>query len=272
MNYDLPSRRLLEAQAAWLAPARARLLRRANVARRRRLLDLACAGGTTVEELLRRSGGEVVALDRDWSALAELTAKLSENLIVAQPPSAVMSNTAQPRAAGPHFELDKPFRGATVVRGDAERLPFADATFDLVFCQFALVWLDLSAAVAEIRRVLLPGGALAAIEPDYGGLIEHPPEIAVGWLWRSALERAGADPCVGRKLPAALAAAGFDVRADLLDRLEPPSPLRFDLLGELPLTDGERAELDQARRTDAALDSAARVVHLPMFLITAEAP
>ena len=237
MNYDLPSRRLLEAQAAWLAPARARLLRRANVARRRRLLDLACAGGTTVEELLRRSGGEVVALDRDWRALAE-----------------------RPRQ----------FHGATIVRGDAERLPFADATFDLVFCQFALMWLDLSAAVAEIRRVLAPGGALAAIEPDYGGLIEHPPEIAVARLWRAALERAGADPCVGRKLPAALAAAGFEVRTDLLDRLEPPSPLRFDLLGELPLTDGERAELDRARQTDAALDSAARVVHLPMFLVTAE--
>jgi len=234
---DLPSRNLLERQAAWLAPARARLLRRANVARRRRVLDLACAGGAVTEELVRRSGGGVVALDRDQNAFA-----------------------AHPRQ----------FRGATVICGDAERLPFADGTFDLVFCQFALMWLDVSAALREIGRVLAPGGALVALEPDYGGMIEHPPEIAVGALWLAALERAGADPCVGRKLPALLAAAGFEVRVDLLDRLEPPSPLRFDLLSELPLTEAERAALDRARRADASLEGVPRVAHLPMFLVTAE--
>ncbi len=239
MNHDLPSRRLLEAQAAWLAPARARLLRRANIARRRRVLDLACAGGVVAEELVRRSGGEVVGLDRDQNVL-----------------------TDRPRQ----------FQGATVVRGDAERLPFAEGTFDLVFCQFALMWLDASAAALEIRRVLAPGGALVAIEPDYGGMIEQPPEIAVGELWRAALERAGADPCVGRKLPALLAAAGFEVRVDLLECLEPPSPLRFDLLGELPLTEAESATLDRARRADASLGKGPQVAHLPMFLVTAEVP
>ncbi len=237
MNYDIPSRRLLEAQAAWLAPARARLLRRANIAQRRRVLDLACAGGVVAEELVRRSGGEVVGLDRNQQAL-----------------------TDRPRQ----------FQIATIVRGDAERLPFADATFDLVFCQFAIMWLDASAAAREIRRVLTPGGALVAIEPDYGGMIEQPPEIAVGELWRAALERAGADPCVGRKLPAVLADVGFEVRVDLLDRLEPPSPLRFDLLGELPLTEAERAALDRARQADASLGGVPRVAHLPMFLLTAE--
>jgi len=239
MNFDLPSRRLLEEHAAWLAPARARLLRRANIARRRRVLDLACAGGVVAEELVRRSGGEVVGLDRNQQAL-----------------------TDRPRQ----------FQGATVVRGDAERLPFAEGTFDLVFCQFALMWLDASAAAREIRRVLAPGGALVALEPDYGGMIEQPPEIAVGELWRAALERAGADPCVGRKLPAVLAAAGFEVRVDLLDRLEPPSPLRFDLLGELPLIEAERAALDRARRADASLGKGPRVAHLPMFLVAAEVP
>ncbi|MCD4726154.1 MAG: methyltransferase domain-containing protein, partial [Pirellulales bacterium] len=157
-------------------------------------------------------------------------------------------------------------------RGDAERLPFADATFDMVFCQFALMWLDTSAAALEIHRVLAPGGALVAIEPDYGGMIEQPPEIAVGELWRAALERAGADPCVGRKLPALLAAVGFEVRVDLLERLEPPSPLRFDLLGELPLIETERAALDRARQADASLGEGSRVAHLPMFLVTAEVP
>jgi len=237
MPFDRPTPRLLEAQAAWLAPARARLLRRADVARRRSVLDLACGCGTITEELIRRAGGEVTALDRNHEALTD---------------------------------RPKNFRGATVVRGDAERLPFADGTFDLVFCQFALMWLDAPVAAREIRRVLAPGGALAAIEPDYGGMIEHPPEIAVADLWLSALRRAGADPCAGRKLPSMLSQAGFEVRADLLDRVEPPSPLRFDMLAELPLNDAERRALEHARRADSALARAAQVVHLPMFLITAE--
>ena len=65
-------------------------------------------------------------------------------------------------------------RNAPCPSAPAERLPFADGAFDLVFCQFALLWLDAAAAVGEVRRVLSPGGVLAAIEPDYGGMIEHP--------------------------------------------------------------------------------------------------
>ena len=164
------------------------------------------------------------------------------------------------------------FAGAAAVCGRAEQLPLADAAFDLVFCQFALLWLDAPAAVREIRRVLVPGGALVALEPDYGGLVEYPPEIATRDLWLAGLGRAGADPCVGRKLPAMLAAAGFHVRVDLLDRLLPPSPLRFELLAGLPLSDEEHTQRRRAEQSDARLDDSAKVVHLPMFLIVAEVP
>ena len=68
-----PSAELLRRQAAWLAPARARLLRRAEIARRRRVLDLACGPGTVVEELVQRSGGSVVALDCSRTALAAVS-------------------------------------------------------------------------------------------------------------------------------------------------------------------------------------------------------
>lgn len=44
---------------------------------------------------------------------------------------------------------------------DAMQLPFADASFDLVVCQFgAMFFPDRPAAFAEARRVLRPGGAL----------------------------------------------------------------------------------------------------------------
>jgi SAM-dependent methyltransferase len=243
---NLPPLELLEQQAAWLAPARSRLLRKVDIARRRRVLDLACGPGTVTEELVRRSGGKVVALDCSQNAL----------------------NSGKER-----------FAGSTPLLAHAEKLPLADGSMDLVFCQFALLWLDAAAAIREIGRILVPGGVLAAIEPDYGGLIEHPPEIAVRDLWIAGLKRAGADPFVGRKLPGLLAAAGFEVRVDLSDQLQPPSPLRFELLRGLPLSEEERAVLDRAERADAALGRPVwaavalptrSVAHLPMFFVSAE--
>jgi SAM-dependent methyltransferase len=234
---SLPPFDLLEQQAAWLAPARSRLLRRVEIARRRRVLDLACGPGIVTEDLARRSGGKVLAVDCSRRALTERR---------------------------DHFTDSAP------LQADAERLPLADGSIDLVFCQFALLWLDARKAIREIRRVLTPGGALATIEPDYGGLIEHPPEIALRELWILALCRAGADPLVGRKLPSLFGEAGFQVQVELPDRLLPPSPVRFDLLGGLPLSGEERASLDRARQADEAWGSLPRTAHLPLFFIAAE--
>lgn len=50
-------------------------------------------------------------------------------------------------------------------RGVAERLPFADATFDFVFSRYsAHHWSDLGLALREVRRVLKPGGVVAFID------------------------------------------------------------------------------------------------------------
>ena len=111
---------------------------------------------------------------------------------------------------------------------------------------------------------------MVAVEPDYGGMIEYPPEIAARDLWLNALTRAGADPCIGRKLPSILRQTGWKIEVDLLDRLMPPSPTRFVLLEDLPLTEEEKITLVQIKAADATLAESAKVVHLPMFIIIGE--
>ncbi len=42
----------------------------------------------------------------------------------------------------------------------AERLPFADGAFDLIFSNLLLPWCDIGAALVELRRVMRPGAGL----------------------------------------------------------------------------------------------------------------
>jgi malonyl-CoA O-methyltransferase len=53
------------------------------------------------------------------------------------------------------------FRKMNFIGGDAERLPLADSSCDLLFSNLALQWCnELDSAFAEFRRVLRPGGLL----------------------------------------------------------------------------------------------------------------
>jgi SAM-dependent methyltransferase len=57
--------------------------------------------------------------------------------------------------------LDPELRAATFRGGvAAESLPFADGSFDLVVSQYGIEYADLERALAEVARVLVPGGAL----------------------------------------------------------------------------------------------------------------
>ncbi len=70
------------------------------------------------------------------------------------------------------FEARKRYRAWSkrrLVAGDLERLPFADASFDLVFSSLALPWCnDLPAALRELARIARPGALLlfSSFGPD----------------------------------------------------------------------------------------------------------
>lgn len=63
-----------------------------------------------------------------------------------------------------------------VLNGTAEALPVADASVDVVTVGQAFHWFDGPAALREIRRVLVPGGAI--------GLIWNVMDRRVGWVQR----------------------------------------------------------------------------------------
>jgi malonyl-CoA O-methyltransferase len=63
----------------------------------------------------------------------------------------------------------RPWRRFARVCGDALRLPLKDASVDFVYSNLLLQWCDpLGAALAEVRRVLRPGGffAFSSLGPD----------------------------------------------------------------------------------------------------------
>lgn len=55
--------------------------------------------------------------------------------------------------------------------GSAESLPYADASFDRVLCFGSLEYTDLRVALAEVTRVLAPGGRLIATVPVFGRVL-----------------------------------------------------------------------------------------------------
>ena len=99
-------------------------------------------------------------------------------------------------------------------QADVFALPFTDGSFDHVFVCFLLEHLhEPVAALAELRRVLKPGGTATAIEGDHGSTFFHPDSDAAHAAIACLVElqrRAGGDALIGRRLYPLLREAGFD--------------------------------------------------------------
>jgi demethylmenaquinone methyltransferase/2-methoxy-6-polyprenyl-1,4-benzoquinol methylase len=127
-DYERVDRLLAFGSGGWY---RRQALQRAGLAPGMRMLDVAVGTGLVAREAVRILGNARSVIGVDPSA----------GMIAA--------------ASG----------GLTLVRGRAERLPFADAAFDFLALGYALRHLsDLPATFAEFRRVLRPGGRLLVLE------------------------------------------------------------------------------------------------------------
>ena len=92
--------------------------------------------------------------------------------------------------------------------GDAQALPVEDAAYDSVVCSLSMCTIpDPAAAIAEMKRALVPGGRLL--------LLDHvasswPPVYAVQWLVERISIRVAGEHYTRRSLPL-VKAAGFEI-------------------------------------------------------------
>ena len=126
-----------------------------------RLLDLGCGAGRHAYEGFRR-GGRVVAVDADGSEITDVAAMLGA--LAAESTEGAVDGVH----SGSQAETTPRTGGGTVVCGDALRLPFADRSFDRVIAAEVLEHVHADgAAMAELARVLRPGGTLAVTVPRW---------------------------------------------------------------------------------------------------------
>jgi demethylmenaquinone methyltransferase/2-methoxy-6-polyprenyl-1,4-benzoquinol methylase len=126
-----------------------------------RVLDVATGTGMVAAELQRRSACRVVGIDQSEEMLAAARARFAGRDTV------------------------------ELVHGQAEALPFADASFDALTVTYLLRYVDDPAAtISELARVVRPGGRVASLEFGVPG------SAPAYWAWR--LYTAVGLPLLGR--------------------------------------------------------------------------
>ena len=153
---------------------------------RMRLLDLGCGPGSITLGLAQAvEPGEVVGIDAQPAQVESARALAAERGI---------TNVT--------FEV-----------ADAYELPFPDGSFDAAFMHVILMHLaDPVRALAEVHRVLRPGGVIGMRDPDVGSTIRAPLNPILEQhmaLMPRVLQHHGGDPYRARRHRRLLLEAGF---------------------------------------------------------------
>lgn len=142
------------------------------------ILDVGCGPGTITADLAELvPQGSATGVDSTESVLDTARAHAA----------------SRPRGCPPNLK----FR-----LGDANELPYPNASFDVVFCHQVLQHVrDPVGILREMRRVVRPGGIVAAREADYKSFAWFPePEGLDRWLglYRQTARACGGQPDAGR--------------------------------------------------------------------------
>jgi demethylmenaquinone methyltransferase / 2-methoxy-6-polyprenyl-1,4-benzoquinol methylase len=144
-----------------------------------RVLDVATGTGMVAAELLTRADCSVVGIDQSAEMLAGARSRFAG---AEGSRSAGAGRSGFTGAEGSRVEL---------IQGQAEALPFADASFDALTFTYLLRYVDdPPATVRELARVVRPGGRVASLE--FG----VPPWLPARIAWR--LYTAVGLPTLGR--------------------------------------------------------------------------
>jgi demethylmenaquinone methyltransferase/2-methoxy-6-polyprenyl-1,4-benzoquinol methylase len=129
------------------------MVRQIRAASDDRVLDVATGTGMVATALVRRYDCSVVGLDQSPEMLAGARAKLEADRWLAE--------------------------HVTLVRGEAESLPFGDGEFDHLTFTYLLRYVeDPGGTLRELARVVKPGGRIASLE------FMLPPNALARALWR----------------------------------------------------------------------------------------
>jgi len=236
-------------QAAWTLPLRKHLFERCGADSARRILEVGCGTGAVLNNFF---GQKTLTLGVDLAFDFLLNARSHS------------SNSIYLQADGYH-------------------LPFAPVSFDISFCHYFLLWISNPVQVIRAMAAVThsSGWIMALAEPDYGGRIDYPIELAeLGRLQGDALREQGADPYAGRKLSAWFHEAGLiDIQTGLVGGEWNSAPSESAWESEWATLNADLADrvnparLGDLRRLDAsAWQHGQRVLFVPTFFALGKVP
>ena len=229
-------------QAGWTRELRQHLFAKAGLQPKAKVLEVGCGTGAVVSQIATETQYNQTGIDIDYSSL-------------------VFAKNTCP--------------GTGLAQADGHLLPFADSSFDAVYCHYLLLWVDDPRQVLrEMRRVTRPGGVVIALaEPDHASRIDAPtPLDELGRLQTVALTTQGANTWMGRLLSQYFQQAGLElVGSGMLGAEWSPSDqmpdnlewktIRSDLVDVMSEVDLSRYQaVDQA-----AWEAGTRVLFVPTF-------
>jgi arsenite methyltransferase len=189
-SFDQTAARRLEAvyQTPDIVAQRHRTLTALELREGERVLDIGAGPGLLVADMAAVVGpwGHVTGLEISDSMLAVASRRLASSAIADR---------------------------VTLVNGDAVALPFPDASFDAATSTQVYEYVpDLDRALAELYRVLRPGGRVLILDTDWASMVWNAADqdrmgrVLAAWVDRFA------DPHLPRSLSRRLRDAGFRIR------------------------------------------------------------